>query len=568
MTTDDSRPERRGAAYVYDALVEAGVDLLVGLPGTQTLPLDRTVAQRDEIRYVMARHETAIPHVAWGYHESGGGIAATLTVPGPGETNAAHGLKNAFDDCVPMIHLTADVNPDERGRSPIHEIDPSTYDHVVKENVVIDRPIELRAGLERAIGAALTPPCGPVRVGIPSGLLDSAVRAQPVSVDVESVAFDNEVEYEAAIELLATAERPLVYVGGGAARSPGADEPIRTLVKELDAPTLTTYKGKGVVPESDDRWLGVSASHLPAGGKRALAAADVVVAFGTDFDLIMTAGSTIPFGDRLIHVTLDPDHVDTREPADVAILDDAASAAERLLSGVRAHKDGNGTDGGGWSGPEVARTVRAEYDDRLREQSLLDDEPPLPSAFALRVLREAIPSEAFVAADVGAFRLWAAQNFPADDHARYVTAGSWAGMGVGLPAAIGAKLADPERPSVAIVGDGCLMMSLQELHTAAQEGLDVVTIVCNDSDYGAISKSPKIAEYGDGARFSWTTPDFPTIAEGFGCRAVRVETPDEIRTAVAEAIEREDGPELIDVRIDPDEPTPAAAADYESELTF
>lgn len=564
MIPTDSRPSRRGAEYVYDALVDAGVEVLVGLPGTQTLPLDRTVAQRDEIRYVMARHETAIPHVAWGYHESGGGVAATLTVPGPGETNAAHGLKNALDDCVPMIHLTADVNPDERGKSPIHEIDPATYDHVVKENVVVERPLNLRSGIERAIEAALTPPCGPVRIGIPSGLLDSEVRTRPVSVEPESVTFDNDAEYGVAVDLLADAERPLVYVGGGAARSPGAAEPIREIVELLDAPTLTTYKGKGVVRESDDRWLGVSASHLPDGGKRALDAADVVVAFGTDFDLIMTAGETLSFGERLIHVTLDPDHVDTRIESDVAIVDDASSAAERLLSGLRDRTPRADR----WSGPEIAGAVREEYDDQLRAQGLLDEEPPLPSARALRVLREAIPREAVVAADVGAFRLWAAQNFPADDHDRYVTAGSWAGMGVGLPAAMGAKLADPDRPAVAIVGDGCLMMCLQELHTAAEEGLEVVTVVCNDADYGAISKSPKIADYGDGARFGWSSPDFPAIAEGFGCRATRAETPGEIRSAVASAIDREDGPELIDVRVDPDEPTPAAAADYESDLTF
>lgn len=150
---------------MYEALVEAGVELLVGLPGTQTLPLDRTVARRDDIGYLMARHEVSIPHVAWGYHESGGGLAATLTVPGPGDTNAAHGLKNALNDSVPILHLSADSGADERGRHPIHEIEPSTFGTVVKANVDVTEPSRLRESLSRAVETALSPPTGPVRIG-------------------------------------------------------------------------------------------------------------------------------------------------------------------------------------------------------------------------------------------------------------------------------------------------------------------------------------------------------------------------------------------------------------------
>lgn len=124
-----------GAAYLHRALTAAGVELLVGLPGTQTLPLDRRIAGQDEIDYVMARHETAIPHIAWGYYEVAGRPAGTLTVPGPGETNAMHGLKNTLEDCVPIMHMTGDSPVDHRGKKPIHEIDPSTFDSVDKRNL-------------------------------------------------------------------------------------------------------------------------------------------------------------------------------------------------------------------------------------------------------------------------------------------------------------------------------------------------------------------------------------------------------------------------------------------------
>ena len=171
-----------GSEYVYQALVEAGVEVLIGIPGTQTLPLDRTVVERDEMEYVMARHETAVPHVAWGYYESGGGVAATLTVPGPGETNAMHGLKNAYEDCVPLIHVSADVDPDHYGKKPIHEIEPETYDTVVKRNVIVERAEELPLKVAEGLETALTPPYGPVRLGIPSPILEAEHELPSVSV--------------------------------------------------------------------------------------------------------------------------------------------------------------------------------------------------------------------------------------------------------------------------------------------------------------------------------------------------------------------------------------------------
>ena len=200
MTGDGARP---GAEYVYEALVDAGVEVLVGLPGTQTLPLDRVVAARDEMDYVMARHETAIPHVAWGYHRVSGTPAATLTVPGPGETHAMHGLKNAREDCVPLVPVTGDAAPDQRGKGPIHEIEPETYDTVVKENVVVEAEQDLPAAVERGIERGLTPPYGPVRLGVPSAFLAEEIRASPASVDPERVTRDNAAAYDAAADLLA-----------------------------------------------------------------------------------------------------------------------------------------------------------------------------------------------------------------------------------------------------------------------------------------------------------------------------------------------------------------------------
>jgi acetolactate synthase-1/2/3 large subunit len=554
-------PTRPGAEYVYDALLAAGVETLVGLPGTQTVPLDRVVTERDEMRYVMARHETAIPHVAWGHYEVSGVPAATLTVPGPGETNAMHGLKNALNDCVPIVHVTGDAHPDDRGKGPIHEIDPDTYDNVVKDNVVVESSRDLTAAVERGIERALTPPMGPVRLGIPSTFLASDVAAPDASVSPERVTRENGPLYDAAADLLADAERPVVWAGGGTHRSPGGTEAVRALVAELDAPALTTYKSKGVVPEDDPRFLGVASSSLPPGGRRALSRADVVVALGTDLDGIATADWDLPLGDALIHVTLDPDDMDQGYDADVGIVADAAEAARAIcdrLEDAKAPADR-------WHGAEIGRAVRAEYRDHLEREGLYEvTGESVYTPGVLRTIRETIPDDAIVTEDVGGFRLWAMQTFETTEPDEMVAAGSWAGMGVGLPAAIGAKIARPERPVVCLSGDGGLLMCIHELATVVQEDLDITLVVSNNSDYAVISKQ---LQHTETPAFAWDSPDFPTIAEGFGWDATAVDDREGLTAALADALDS-DGPTLVDVTTPTEEPSAAAAADFETDLTF
>ena len=550
------QPTRRGSEYVYDALVDAGVELLVGLPGTQTLPLDRAVAERDDMKYVMCRHETAIPHVAWGYHEAGGRTAATLTVPGPGDTNAMHGLKNASEDCVPILHVSADAAPEDRGKSPIHEIEPDTFDNAVKANVNVERPMDLREDVARGIELAHTPPTGPVRLGVPSSILDSAFAAPAVSVEAERTEYDVEGDVSRAVDLLAGADRPVVYVGGGARRSPEGVRVVGELADELGAPVAASYKGKGVFPEDDARFLGVTGSHFPEGARRVLDRADVVLALGTDFDGVTTAHWELPMGETLVHVNLAPEDIGAAYEADVPIVGDVTAVGDALL-------DGLGDSADGWDGAEVASAVREEYLDSLDSRGLFEDGPPLHTPRVLREVRVSTPREAIVTTDVGGFRLWSMQAFETYRPERFVSAGSWAGMGVGLPAAVGAGLADPEVPVVCLTGDGGLLMCIHELATAAEEDIDLTLVVSNNRDYGVISKSPAIEQYTEGHRFTWETPDYVKIAEGFGCAAVRVETADELREAVAESVGSE-GPTLVDVGVRTDEPTAAEAADYDS----
>lgn len=540
----------RGSEVLYDALVDAGVELLVGLPGTQTLPLDRTVARRDQIEYVMARHETAIPHIAWGYYESSERLAATITVPGPGDANAAHGLKNALDDNVPLVHVSPVPDPDQFGKHPIHEIEHDAFDRVVKANLTVETPTRLREVISRGVETALTPPCGPVRLGIPTGFLAELIDAPEATVDVERTRYDADGALAAAADRLAEAERPLIYVGGGARRSSGGPSAVAELISLLDVPVAASYKGKGVVPEDDERFLGVTGSDLPPGARAAFDAADVVLALGTNFDGPNTSDWSLPMGETLVHVDLDPSELGASYDPDVAVVRDVARACDELRDELRTR-----TVDPKWDGAALATAVRDEYVGRLREAGLLDDGPPVSSPAVLRAVRDAAPAETVVTTDVGGHRIWSKNCFEAYEPEAFITPGSWAGMGVGLPSAIGATLAHSDRPVLTLTGDGSLLMCSQELHTAAENDLDLTVVLFNDADYGIISKSLQRDDGPSDRRFDWESPDWVAIAEGYGCEARRAQTRTAVRDSVAWALGT-DGPALVDVDVDPTEPTP------------
>lgn len=558
--TDAGMQPRPGSEYLYDALIDANIDVLIGLPGTQTLPFDRIVDQRDAMQYIMSRHETAVPHIAWGYYEASRKLAATITVPGPGDTNAMHGLKNALEDCVPLVHISPHSHPDERGKGPIHEIEPNTFDTVLKENINVRDPLTLQTKIQKAIQTATTPPYGPVRLGIPSSMLDTEFWAPPAAVSVEQTVVDNEEAYQQATTELSQAERPVVYIGGGGRRSEESPAAIKQLVEELNAPVVSTFKGKGIFPEDHPNFMGITGSMLPNGARKVLEDADVVAAFGTDFDGPATANWELPMGTSLVHVNLSNDDMNQAYEADLPIVDDAGVAAQRLYDGVSRRTRET------WDGAEIGTAVQEEYRRELAEAGLFNGNTPINTPEAMTIIREELPRETTVAVDVGGFRLWSLETFEAYEPEQFICAGSWGGMGVGLPAAIGAKLATPDAPVACLTGDGGLMMCIHELHTAAELGLDIIVIVFNNNDYGVISNSLADRQENDERRFTWETPDFEMIAKGFGCKASEARTIDGLHDTVSRAIERQDGPELIDVYVDGDEPSAVNAASYESTI--
>lgn len=531
---------------VVGHLAEHGIDTVFGIPGKQSLPLNETIGEREDIRFVVARHETAVSHQAWGYAETSGRMAATVVVPGPGDMNAMNGLKNALNDCTPLLHLAIETEPELRGGDAIHETPPDTYENVVKGNRTVKNPEATLVELDRAIETARTPPKGPVRVGIPKNFLAMDVPlAEPGNVECGRRNALPRDDIEAAATLLADASNPVVLAGGGV-RAAGAAVELRCVAERLGAPVVTTYKGKGVLPEDHDLSAGVLGGSASLELLECLASSDGCLAVGTDLDAHATRGWSVDLPGSLVHVTLDPDDLGTGYDPTVGIVADARRTLA-ALDGRLDEESVTRADG-------AARTASVREATRERIEPLLE-RTPLTSVGALRTVRAALPRETIVAVDAGGFRVWGLNTFAAYGPRRYVNPGSWATMGTGLPSAIGAQFANPDRPVVALTGDGGLLMCIHELHTAVSEDLPLTVVVFVNDDYAIISEEAGRSYDLAAGEYGWANApiEFTTVAEGLGMDARRADTPTEIREALDAAL-RTDAPTLVEVRTDPTEP--------------
>ena len=537
----------RVSEAVVDSLAGNGIEAVFGIPGKQTLPLNAAIDGRDDIEFVVARHETAVSHQAWGYAETSGRPAATVTIPGPGDVNAMNGLKNALNDCTPLVHVAVETDPEIRGGDGIHETPPDTYDNVVKENVLVETPESTLAELERAIAVATTPPTGPVRVGVPKGFLKRDVPlGSPGTYDREYLGGVPAAAVARAGELLAGADAPVVVAGGGV-RSSRASAELQDVADRLGAPIVTTYKGKGVVPDDHDLVAGTLSGSASQALLDLVANADAALGVGTDFDAVATRAWSVDVPEDLVHVTLQADDLGAGYDSAVGIVADAAEALAALAEDLATRPDPQ-SDGRG-----RARRVRKRTSERVAP--LRTDEAPFTSVAVLERLRETIPRDAIVAADAGGFRVWGLNVFDAYGPRSYVNPGSWATMGTGVPSGIGAKVANPDADVVVLTGDGGLFMCLHELHTAVAEDLPITVVVLNNDDYAIISEEAQRSFGLAEASYGWTgTPvDFRTVADGLGMRAEVATTLDGVGDAVGDAL-RADVPALVEIPTDPLEP--------------
>jgi 5-guanidino-2-oxopentanoate decarboxylase len=508
-------PAMTGGEAVVQALRAHGVELVFGIPGTHTLPIHRHLAACG-IRHVTPRHEQGGGYAADGYARVSGRPGVVLATSGPGVINAATPAATAYADSVPLLVLSPAMPTDVQGRDTgfLHEgkDQGAAMDALVAWSRRAQSPAEAAAAVDEAFAYFAAARARPVHVEVPVDVLESTGEVQ-IATPAAPAAATPGVDHAAA--LLAGAERPALVLGGGAR---GASE----AAARLGLPVITTVNGKGIVDERSPLSLGASIRLRAA--QEWLAGRDVVVAVGTELGESDLWGPMPELGGRLVRVDVDPAQLHKNAPADVAVLGDARAVLEALPARAA---------------DEDLSAVR----EAIRAEALVDGAPWLDLT---RALDEVLGPDGVLAGDsTMAAYYGAVHHLPMDPRRRFIYPTGYATLGYAVPAAIGARLAAPERPAIALVGDGGLLFTVAELATAAELGLPLPVVVPNNGGYGEIRNQMR-DEGIDPVGVDLKVPDLPLLGRAFGGAGVRVDDPAALAPALREALERP-GPTIIEV---------------------
>ena len=540
---------RSGAECLLEALVYHGVDTVFGYPGGACLPIYDALHGETRIRHVLVRHEQAAVHAAEGYARSTGRPGVVLVTSGPGVSNTVTGLLDAISDSIPIICISGQVAMHSIGTDAFQECDALGLTRpVTKWNTQIHSVDEVAAIVSKAFAVATQGRPGPVLIDFPKDL--QAQRTADTFVESKSrsplAAFPIPAGRVAdAATLLRAARRPIFYGGGGLINSgPEACALFTALVRAMDAPCTLTLLGLGAFPASDPRFVGMLGMHGTVEANLAMHHADLVVCVGARFDDRVT-GKLDEFCPRarIIHIDIDPASINKVVKVDVPIVGDCRSvlhALEKELRGAPSASPGS---------------LEAWWEDieRWRSRRCLDvvdrGDAILPQRLMTRLNHHLAGRDAIVSTDVGQHQMWAAQYLRFDQPNRWLTSGGAGTMGYGLPAAIGAQIAHPERTVVCVSGDASVLMNIQEMSTAVQHRAPVKLIISNNGRLGMVRQWQQL-NHGNRLSHSWTEalPDFEMLARAFGWGARSVSSLSELDDAIAQCLAHE-GPFLLDVRV-------------------
>lgn len=528
-----------GAQVVLRALVDQGVDVIFGYPGGAVLPIYDELFKQDRIFHVLVRHEQAAVHAAEGYARSTGKVGVVLVTSGPGATNTVTGLTDALMDSVPIVCLTGQVPTHMIGNDAFQEADTVGITRpCTKHNYLVSRPEDLARVIHEAFSVARSGRPGPVVVDLPKNILmGSAPYVGPEAARRRSVAVRRRPDRERirqAVELLARAERPIFYVGGGVINSGDrACELLRELVRRSGAPITLTLMGLGAYPADDPQYLGMVGMHGTYEANMAMHDCDLMIAIGARFDDRVT-GRLDRFSphSRKVHIDIDPSSINKNVPVDVAIVGDAGEALAAMLEA--------------WSalGEEPRRSRMDAWWEQIRRWRAVDSLRFRPSRdvikpqHAIRRLWELTRGmDPIVTTDVGQHQMWAAQYFHLFAPRRWLTSGGLGTMGYGFPAAIGAQIAHPDRLVINISGDASWVMNMQEMSTAMQYRLPVKIFLVNNEYMGMVRQWQ---DFFHGSRraesYMAALPDFVKLAEAFGAKGLRATHPDELDDVIREML--------------------------------
>ena len=542
-----------GAEMVLKALADQGVQHMFGYPGGAILPIYDEIFQQDKVQHILVRHEQGAVHAAEGYARSTGKVGVVLVTSGPGATNAVTGLTDALLDSIPIVCLTGQVPTHLIGNDAFQECDTVGITRpCTKHNWLVKRIEDLPRVLHEAFYVARTGRPGPVVVDIPKDVqFASGEYIGPNQLNFSHKAYKPRVKPElagvqAAVELLASAKRPVFYTGGGVINSgPAACRLLRDLVQMTGFPITSTLMGLGAYPASDPQWLGMLGMHGTYEANLAMHGCDVMVCVGARFDDRIT-GKVDLFapGARKIHIDIDPSSINKNVRVDIPIVADVAHALEDMIRIWRSRAS---------SMDKKALKAWWKQIDTWRARDCLRYKANrtviMPQLAIERLYAATKGRDTYITTEVGQHQMWAAQFYKFEEPNRWMTSGGLGTMGYGLPAAVGVQVAHPDSLVVDIAGDASVLMTMQEMSTAVQHNLPVKIFILNNQYMGMVRQWQQLL-HGNRISHSYmeSLPDFVKLAEAYGCVGIRAEKPRDLDDAIREmiAIKR---PVLFDCRV-------------------
>jgi acetolactate synthase-1/2/3 large subunit len=543
-----------GGQALIRALENEGVDLLFGLPGGAILPVYDPLID-SSIRHVLVRHEQGAGHMASGYAHATGRPGVMMVTSGPGATNVVTALCDAHLDSVPLVCITGQVPLAAIGTDAFQECDTTGITmSVTKHNFLVTEAQDIPRVVKEAFHIATTGRPGPVLVDIPKDIVDPGNPASATEwsddIEMDLPGYDPDTgvdasDIAAAADMIRSAERPVLYVGGGILKARAA-EVLRQLAELTGIHVVTTLMARGAFPDSHDLCLGMPGMHGNFTAVTAMQEADLLVALGARFDDRVT-GRLDGFAPdaRVVHVDIDSAELGKVRRADVAIQGDCRVAVEALIADLQANGLGD-ADRGAWHSRISGWQERFPLAYEAWEPG-----QALKPQYVIERLRDLSPDDTIVASGVGQHQMWASQYWRFDHPYTWINSGGLGTMGYSIPAAIGAKAGMPDRTVWAVDGDGCFQMTAQELVTATVEGFPIKVALLNNSYLGMVRQWQEMfydERYSE-VFLSKDVPDYKMWAQSMGCEAMRVDDPDEIDAAITKANEIDDRPVVIDFRV-------------------
>ncbi len=536
-----------GAEILTNSLIEEGVEYIFGFPGGAVLHIYDALNAQDKMTHVLVRHEQGAAHAADGYARASGKPGVVLVTSGPGITNAVTGIATAYMDSIPMVIISGQVPSPLIGNDAFQEVDAVGITRsCVKHNFLIKDISQIAVTLKKAFHIATTGRPGPVLVDIPKditiGLSENQVY--PNTIDLRSYKPHNDIDKEQinkAVESIISSTKPIVYSGGGSVIGNAASE-LRKLTRDLGLPITQTLMGLGAYPANDELSLGMLGMHGTYEANMAMHHSDCVIAVGARFDDRVTANiEKFCPNAEIIQLDIDPTSIGKNVAVDIALVGDVKATLKELIRALN-----------GRSKSDISKWW-SQINDWRKKKSLdyKKEEGVIKPQTVIETLYDVTKGEAIVTSDVGQHQMWAAQYYLFDEPRRWINSGGLGTMGFGLPAAMGAKLAVPDRDVACVTGEGSIQMMLQELSTMLQYSTPVKIVNLNNRYLGMVRQWQ---EFFYEKRYSMSymdaLPDFVKLAESFGHVGILVEKESDLRPALVEAFKLKDRTVFLDIITD------------------